>query len=134
MPNIYNLRSHLHKPQHPAPALHGASRVKESGEPDRLPQQAPCRVLSPGNKIQGHEPNPITVRTKETRNMETKETNQPKKQNARIMELTPNWQSFFELSKQIVTAHLPEDAGRSVVLEMLDYGQRLDRQSNKEGE
>tara|TARA_R110002020_G_scaffold34480_1_gene104819 strand:+ start:3223 stop:3426 length:204 start_codon:yes stop_codon:yes gene_type:complete len=66
--------------------------------------------------------------------MTAKETKQPKKQNARIMELTPNWQSFFELSKQIVTAQIPEDAGRSVVLEMLDYGQRLDRQSNKEGE
>ena len=47
----------------------------------------------------------------------------------KTMELEPNWQSFFELAQQIAKEEIPENK-QAVVLEMLKYGQRLDRERN----
>ena len=58
--------------------------------------------------------------------METKETKQPE-----FIELKPNWQSFFELAKQMTAEKIPEGEGQGFIIEMLNYGQQLDRQSNQ---
>ena len=44
----------------------------------------------------------------------------------KFMELQPNWQSFFELAKQFVREEMPESGRQNTVLEMLEYGKRLD--------
>ena len=49
-----------------------------------------------------------------------------KKQNQRIIPVKPDWQSFFELAKQIAKEQIATDGGQAVVIEMLEYGQRLD--------
>ena len=61
--------------------------------------------------------------------MSRKETKQKE-----FMEIKPDWQSFFELAKRIATEKIPENEGRGVVIEMLNFGQRLDRQNSEEGE
>ena len=53
---------------------------------------------------------------------------------SRHMELEPNWQSFFELTKQIVREEMPESGRQFSVLEMLAYGQRLDAAKTLEDE
>ncbi len=58
--------------------------------------------------------------------METKETKQ-----SEFIELKPNWQSFFELAKQMTAEKIPEGEGQGFIIEMLNYGQQLDRQSNQ---
>ena len=45
----------------------------------------------------------------------------------KTMNLTPNYQAVFELAKQITSAEIPENEGRELVLEMLNYGQRMDK-------
>ena len=52
----------------------------------------------------------------------------PEKINERTIQLKPDWFSMFELSKRIARVHIPKDEGLETVLEMLSYGQRLDRQ------
>jgi hypothetical protein len=53
--------------------------------------------------------------------------------NNTIIELTPDWQQVFELAKGLVRDSIPEDRGRETVLQMLDYGKRLDNlRSSKE--
>jgi len=47
--------------------------------------------------------------------------------NSKIMELKPNYQQFFELAKGLVRDNIPQDKGRDTVIEMLDYGKRLDK-------
>ena len=44
----------------------------------------------------------------------------------KTMSLEPDWQSFFELAKNIVRTNINEDEGQALVIEMLDYGKRLD--------
>ncbi len=56
-----------------------------------------------------------------------------KKQNQRIIPVTPHWQSFFELAKQITKEQIATDGGQAVVIEMLEYGQRLDKQTVRGG-
>jgi hypothetical protein len=51
-----------------------------------------------------------------------------------FIEIKPDWQSFFGLAKQIATEKIPEGEGRGVVIEMLNFGQRLDKQNSEEGE
>ncbi len=53
--------------------------------------------------------------------------------NKKFMELEPNLQSFFELTKQMVKAGMPKD-GQALVLEMLEYGQRLDAANTLESD
>lgn len=44
------------------------------------------------------------------------------------MDITPNYQSIFELCKQLVRSEMDKENGQDLVLEMLEYGQRMDRQ------
>ena len=44
----------------------------------------------------------------------------------RTMDITPNYQSIFELCKQLVRSEMDKENGQDLVLEMLDYGQRMD--------
>ena len=46
------------------------------------------------------------------------------------IEVTPEWGSFFELAKQLVQSGMAKEQGRELVLEMLEYGKKLDE--NKE--
>ena len=46
-----------------------------------------------------------------------------------MMDVTPEWGSFFELAKQLVQSCLAKDQGRELVLEMLEYGKKLDKNS-----
>ncbi len=57
-----------------------------------------------------------------------------KKQNQRIIPVTPHWQSFFELAKQIAKQQIRPDGDQAVVIEILEYGQRLDKQNAMEVE
>jgi len=45
----------------------------------------------------------------------------------RAISSTPDWGSFFELAKQLVQSGLAKDQGRELVLEMLEYGKKLDK-------
>jgi hypothetical protein len=42
------------------------------------------------------------------------------------MDVTPNYQSIFELCKQLVRSEMDKENGQDLVLEMLEYGQRMD--------
>jgi len=44
----------------------------------------------------------------------------------RTMDVTPNYQSIFELCKQLVRSEMDKENGQDLVLEMLEYGQRMD--------
>jgi len=52
------------------------------------------------------------------------------KDTERTMDITPEWGSFFELAKQLVQSGMAKEQGRELVLEMLEYGKKLDE--NKE--
>ena len=52
------------------------------------------------------------------------------KNKLRTMDVTPEWGALFELAKQLVQNGLAEGQGRELVLEMLEYGKKLDE--NKE--
>ena len=54
--------------------------------------------------------------------------------NKKFMELEPNWQSFFGLAQQIVREEMPESGRQNTVLEMLEYGKRLDAAKTLEGD
>ena len=41
------------------------------------------------------------------------------------IDLTPDWHVFFDLAIGIARDEIDEDKGREVVVEMLEYGQRL---------
>tara|TARA_R110002020_G_scaffold330688_4_gene546328 strand:+ start:347 stop:550 length:204 start_codon:yes stop_codon:yes gene_type:complete len=43
-------------------------------------------------------------------------------------DITPNYQAVFELCKQLVRSEMDKENGQDLVLEMLGYGQRMDRQ------
>lgn len=40
--------------------------------------------------------------------------------------LTPNWQQVFDFTIEIVRKEIEKDNGRELVIEMLQYGKRLD--------
>ena len=42
------------------------------------------------------------------------------------IDITPNWQGMFRFAIQLVKFELPKDKGQAVVVEMLEYGARLD--------
>lgn len=37
----------------------------------------------------------------------------------------PNWQGMFDFAVNIVKTNVPKDQGQAVVVEMLEYGKRL---------
>ena len=39
---------------------------------------------------------------------------------------TPNWQGMFELAERITGEQIPDDQGQGFVLEMLQFGKRLE--------
>jgi hypothetical protein len=51
----------------------------------------------------------------------------------KFVELEPNLQAFFELTKQMVKAGMSKH-GQALVLEMLEYGQRLDAANTLAGD
>lgn len=48
-----------------------------------------------------------------------------KKQLNETIEITPDWDSMFEHAERIVREEIDKDSGQEFVLEMLEYGQRL---------
>jgi len=54
----------------------------------------------------------------------------PKPETTRTMNVEPNWQGMFRFAVQLVTDNMPKSAGQALVIEMLEYGQRLDSAFN----
>ena len=48
------------------------------------------------------------------------------------IDITPNYQSLFNLAKEIVRVHVPSRDGQDFVVEMLEYGKRMDKRDNEE--
>ena len=49
------------------------------------------------------------------------------------IDITPDWQGMFRFAIQLVKFELPKDKGQAVVVEMLEYGARLDSVMAEEG-
>ena len=54
----------------------------------------------------------------------------PKPETMRTVNIEPNWQGMFRFAVQLVTDNMPKSAGQALVIEMLEYGQRLDSAFN----
>jgi len=46
--------------------------------------------------------------------------------NPRTMNLEPHWPSMFKLAIEIVNKQIDKDSGRDFVIEMLEFGKRLE--------
>ena len=44
----------------------------------------------------------------------------------KTIDMTPNWEALFRYATQIVKSELPKDKGQEFVVEMLEYGARLE--------
>ena len=53
------------------------------------------------------------------------------KQLTEFIEITPDWDSMFEFAEEIVRAEIDKDSGQSIVLEILEYGRRLNYEHAK---
>lgn len=42
------------------------------------------------------------------------------------MDITPNYQGFFSLAIEIAKSQVGKDNGQDLIVEMLEYGQRMD--------
>ena len=47
------------------------------------------------------------------------------------IDITPDWQGMFRFAIQLVKFELPTDKGQALVVEMLEYGARLDNVMSK---
>ncbi len=48
--------------------------------------------------------------------------------------ITPHWPSMFRLAVQLCRDNLDKDSGRDLVIEMLEFGARLEAASTQEDE
>ena len=44
----------------------------------------------------------------------------------KTINVEPNWQRIFDYAVAIVRAEIPEDQGQQTVIEMLEFGKRLE--------
>ncbi len=44
----------------------------------------------------------------------------------KTINLEPNWQAMFDVAMNIVKTEIRKEKGMGIVVEMLDYGKRLD--------
>ena len=49
-------------------------------------------------------------------------------------DITPDYQQFFELAVQLTKSGVPEDQGQDLIVEMLKYGQRMDKLAQEDGD
>ena len=50
------------------------------------------------------------------------------------IKLEPDWQGMFKFAVQLVIDNMPKSKGQTVVIEMLEYGQRLDADAKEKEE
>ena len=51
--------------------------------------------------------------------------------NPRTMTVEPNWQQMFRFAIELTKTGVGEGQGQGVIIEMLEYGQRLDAEFTK---
>ena len=51
--------------------------------------------------------------------------------NPRTITVEPNWQQMFRCAIELTTSGVSEGQGQAVIIEMLEYGQRLDAEFTK---
>ena len=49
-------------------------------------------------------------------------------------DITPDYQQFFELAVYLTKSGVPKDQGQDLIVEMLQYGQRMDKLAREEGD